>query len=116
MVADGRLTLVYDGECDFCTRMARWVQKRDARGRLDVRPNQEEGLVERVGLSREEVDRASWAVEPGGAKFEGAAGINRVWRELGGGWAALSWLYRVPPIRWVEDRYYGRVARKRAWW
>jgi predicted DCC family thiol-disulfide oxidoreductase YuxK len=116
MVADGRLTLVYDGECEFCTRLARWVQKKDARGRVDVRPNQEEGLVERVGLSREEVDRASWVVEDGRAKFEGAAGINRVWRELGGLWAVVGALYLVPPVRWVEDRYYARVARKRAWW
>jgi hypothetical protein len=28
----------------------------------------------------------------------------------------LAALYRVPPVRWVEDRYYARVARRRAWW
>jgi predicted DCC family thiol-disulfide oxidoreductase YuxK len=110
------VTLVYDGKCEFCTRSARWVERRDRRGRVLVRANQEAGLVESLGLTRGEVDRASWAVEPGGRKFEGAAGINRVLRELGGGWAVLSWLYRLRPIRWVEDRYYGRVARKRAWW
>jgi predicted DCC family thiol-disulfide oxidoreductase YuxK len=83
---------------------------------VDVRPNQEAGLIESLGLTREEVDRASWAVEEGGAKFEGAAGINRVLRELGGAWAVVGALYRVPPIGWVEDRYYGRVARRRALW
>jgi predicted DCC family thiol-disulfide oxidoreductase YuxK len=81
-----------------------------------VRPNHEPGLIEGLGLSRAEVERASWAVEPGEGKFEGAAGINRALRELGGGWAALASLYQVPPLRWVEDRYYARVARKRAWW
>ena len=115
-MADGRVTLVYDGECGFCTRMAWWVERHDRRGRVDVRPNQEEGLIERMGLSREEVDRAAWAVEPGGARFEGAAGINRMLRELGGGWAVVGSLYGIPPVRWVEDRYYGRVARRRAWW
>jgi predicted DCC family thiol-disulfide oxidoreductase YuxK len=115
-VADGRVTLVYDGECEFCTRLARWVQQRDRRGRISVRPNQEEGLIEGLGLSREEVDRAAWAVESGGRKFEGAAAINRVLSELGGGWAVVSRLYRVSLIGWVEDRYYARVARRRAWW
>ena len=110
------MTLVYDGECEFCRGLARWVRRKDAGARVDVRPNQEEGLVERVGLSREEVARAAWAVEPGGRKFEGAAAINRVLRELGGGWLLLGLLYVVPPVRWVEDRYYGRVARRRAWW
>jgi predicted DCC family thiol-disulfide oxidoreductase YuxK len=114
-VADDRLTLVYDAECDFCTRLARWVKDHDRRGRLVARPNQEPGLIESLGLTRAEVDRASWAVENGG-RFEGAAGINRVLRELGGGWRLLGSLYLVPPLGWVEDRYYKRVARRRRWW
>jgi predicted DCC family thiol-disulfide oxidoreductase YuxK len=39
-----------------------------------------------------------------------------VLRELGGGWALLGSLYLVPPVGWVEDRYYWRVARRRRWW
>ena len=57
-----------------------------------------------------------WAVEPGGGKFEGAAAISRVLRELGAGWALLGAFYLVPPVRWLEDAYYKRVARRRAWW
>jgi len=112
---DARLTLVYDGECDFCTRLARWVERHDRRGRVAARPNQDPGLIESLGLTPEEVDRASWAVESGG-RFEGAAGINRVLRELGGGWRVLGSLYLVAPIGWLEDRYYKRVARRRRWW
>ena len=110
------MTLVYDRECEFCTRLARWVERQDRRGRVSVRANQEAGLIETLGLTREEVGRAAWAVERGGRKFEGAAAINRVLRELAGGWSVLGSLYGVPPLRWVEDRYYSRVARRRAWW
>jgi predicted DCC family thiol-disulfide oxidoreductase YuxK len=115
-VAAERLTLVYDGECRFCTRTARWVERQDRRGRVSVRASQEAGFIESVGLTREEVARAAWAVEPGGRKFEGAAAINRVLAELGGAWSVVELLYRVPPLRWVEDRYYARVARRRALW
>ena len=94
----------------------RWVQRRDRAGRIDARSNQEEGLPERLGLSREEVDRAAWAVEATGRKFEGAAAINRVLHELGGVWAALGSPYVIPPVRRLEDVYYKRVARRRAWW
>jgi predicted DCC family thiol-disulfide oxidoreductase YuxK len=73
-------------------------------------------MAERLGLTREELDRGAWAVEPHGRKFEGAAAINRVLRELGGGWRMLGSLYLFPPIGWVQDRYYPRVARRRAWW
>ena len=80
-----------------------------------LRPNQEPGLIESLGLTREEVDRAAWAVEPGGRRLEGAAAINRGLRELGGAWAVLGSLYRLPPLAWVEDRYYDRVAKRRSW-
>ena len=115
-MADGRVTLVYDGECEFCTRLARWVERQDRRGRVSVRANQEAGLIESLGLTREEVGRAAWAVEASGRKFAGAAAINRVLRELGGGLELIGSLYQVAPVKWVEDRYYGRVARRRAWW
>jgi predicted DCC family thiol-disulfide oxidoreductase YuxK len=110
------LVLVYDGECDFCGRLARWVERRDRAHRVLVTPSQEPGLIEGLGLTSAEVGRAAWAVEPGGRRFEGAAAINRVMRELGGGWSLAASLYGVAPIRWVEDRYYGRVARRRRWW
>ena len=56
------------------------------------------------------------AEDPGGRTFTGAAAVNRVLRELGGFWRGLGSLYLVPPVAWVEDRYYSRVARRRAWW
>ena len=115
-MGDGRLTLLYDGECEFCTRLARWVERRDQRRRISVHPNQEPGLIESVGLTRAEVDRSVWAVEPGGRRFEAAGAVNRVLWELGGGWAILGWLYRLPVIKQAQDAYYQRVARRRAWW
>jgi len=56
------------------------------------------------------------AYEPGGQSFTAAAAVNRVLRELGGGWRLLGSLYLLPPLGWIEDRYYARVARRRAWW
>ena len=56
------------------------------------------------------------AEEAGGRVFTGAAAVNRVLRELGGGWRLLGSLYLVPPLGWLEDRYYSRVSTRRAWW
>jgi predicted DCC family thiol-disulfide oxidoreductase YuxK len=56
------------------------------------------------------------AEDAGGRTFTGAGAANRVLRELGGLWRVLGSLYLVPPVGWVEDRYYSRVARRRAWW
>jgi predicted DCC family thiol-disulfide oxidoreductase YuxK len=56
------------------------------------------------------------AEDAGGRTYTGAGAVNRVLRELGGGWGALGSLYLLPPVGWLEDRYYARVARRRAWW
>jgi predicted DCC family thiol-disulfide oxidoreductase YuxK len=110
------LVLVYDGECEFCSRLARWVEQHDREHRVVVRPSQESGVTDALGLTQEEVGRAAWAVEPGGRRFEGAAAINRLLRELGGAWRLAASLYAVAPLRSVEDAYYKRVARRRSWW
>ena len=56
------------------------------------------------------------AQEAAGRVFTGAAAVNRVLRDLGPGWRLVGALYLVPPLGWLEDRYYARVARRRAWW
>jgi predicted DCC family thiol-disulfide oxidoreductase YuxK len=70
----------------------------------------------RIRLVGEPDPPALRAEDAGGGSFTGAAAVNRVLRELGGGWRVLGALYLVPPVGWLEDRYYARVARRRAWW
>lgn len=76
--------------------------------------NQVPGVIERYGLTRADVDRAAWAIEPGGRRFEGAAAVNRVWRELGGGWSRLGGAYRIGLLAGVEDGVYAWFARNRS--
>jgi len=102
VVGDARLTLVYDSACDFWIRRARWVQRHDRERRIELVGRPDAPALE--------------AAEPGGQRFLGAAAVNRVMRELGGAWRLVGSMYLVPPIGWLEDRYYGRVARRRAWW
>ena len=108
-----RLWLVYDGTCGFCTRAARWVQARDNAGRIEVVHAQAAGVRQRFGLTPAETDRAAWTFDRIGRRWEGAAAMNRALRELGGPWPLVGALYAVPPIRWVENRVYGWVARNR---
>ena len=77
-------------------------------------PSQTPGLVQQFGLTRAQTDRELWAIEAGGGRFSGAAAVNRVLAELGGGWSWLAGLYRVGPLRWAEDRAYVWVAEHRS--
>jgi predicted DCC family thiol-disulfide oxidoreductase YuxK len=107
------LALLFDGRCGVCTRLARWVQRRERSGRLLVVANQETGVLARFGVSREEAARAAWAIDSKGRRFEGAAALNRVLTELGGGWLMLAALYGVPPLGAAENALYRWFARRR---
>ncbi|MBO9540760.1 DUF393 domain-containing protein [bacterium] len=116
-----RLILVYDGECGLCRDTVAWVRARDRAGRIQAVPFQEPGLLEELGLTREQAAREAWAIEPQGRRYAGAAAINRTFRALGGVWGCLALLYHVPPVRWGEDRLYRWVAEHRSaiprrWW
>ena len=112
-VGETRLTLLFDGTCGPCTRIAGWIRRADRRGRVRVEPNQLPGLLAANGLSRAEADRSAWAVEPGGDRFGGAASFNRVLTELGGGWAVLARGYRLPFIAALEEAAYRWIAVNR---
>jgi len=94
--------------------MARWVRRRDGAGRVRAIASQKPGVLERYGVTREEADRAAWTVDAEGRRLEGAAAINRVLQELGGAWAAVASLYRVPPVAATEEALYRWFAPRRS--
>jgi len=93
--------------------MARWVRRRDRAGRVLAIANQAKGVLARYGVTREEADRAAWTIDREG-RMEGAEAVNRVWRELGGGWAALARAHRLRPVAIVQDAVYRWFARNRS--
>lgn len=93
--------------------MARWVRRRDRAGRVLAVSNTEPGALERYAITRDEADRSAWAIDRLGRRFEGAAAINRVLGALGGPWRLAAGLYRVPPVKSLEDATYRWFARHR---
>ena len=109
----GPAILLFDGTCGICTRTAYWLRAHDPGRRILVRPNQMPGLIDRYGLSREQVDRSAWLIEADGTRHEGAAAVNRMGHIIGGRWAWLVAPYALPPVRWVEERLYRWIADNR---
>src|SRR5258708_29247861 len=90
--------------------MARWVRRRDRAGRVLAIANQKRGVLARYGITREEADRAAWVIGPDGVWSEGAAAVNRVWRDMGGGWSVLARAYRLGLLAAGEDAGYHGFA------
>src|SRR5450756_436558 len=94
--------------------MARWVRRRDQAGRVLAIANQERGVLARYGVTREEAGRAAWINDRDGRRSEGAAAMNLVMREIGGGWALVARAYGLRPPAIVEEAVYRWFARHRS--
>ena len=104
--------LFYDAECDFCTRIARWLAWPMKRRGLGVAPLQDGRVGALLGLSPEELLRAVRFLAPDGTLHSGSdaflALANEIW------WLRpLVWLSRVPGGKMLTGTGYGWVARKR---
>ena len=107
-----KATVIFDGSCDFCTRSARVLRWLDRRGRLTLIPFQKPGTPAAHGLTVADCERVAWTVTPDGRRFSGAAAINVACATAIG--TRLPWLlYRLPGIRWLQDRIYALIAHNR---
>ena len=107
-----RITVIFDGSCNFCTWTIQQLTWLDRHHRVQVLPFQGPGVLDRYGLSQAEAEAAAWAITPRGNRYSGAAAVNlTVSVALG---TRLPYLfYRLPGIRQAQDALYGLIARNR---
>lgn len=104
--------LFYDAECDFCTRIARFLARPMGRRRLGIVPLQDPRVSSLLGLSQEELLRAVRYLAPDATQYAGAEAFLVLARELW--WMhPLIWLSGIPGAKRLMHTAYGWVARHR---
>jgi predicted DCC family thiol-disulfide oxidoreductase YuxK len=97
--------IVYDADCGFCTRSARWV---------DDRPVAWQSLdLAAVGATRDQADQFVGWLEDGRISALGAPAIAAALRARGGWTRPLGRLIDLPGVRRLAARTYPVVARHR---
>lgn len=104
--------LLYDGECPFCLREVRWLQRRNRLGYLafeDISSPSFDPLP--LGVTREELLGVIHGVFPDGRLARKVEVFRQAYRAVGLGWliAPTGW----PVLRWVFDGLYSLFARYR---
>jgi len=93
---------------------AAWMVRLDWRDRLRAMPSQTPGLIEAIGLSRADVDRAAWAVLPDGRLRSGAGAVLAAADEiLMVGRPILATVGALPGVRRLIAAAYALVALNR---
>jgi predicted DCC family thiol-disulfide oxidoreductase YuxK len=111
-VSEWHFKLLYDGECPFCRREVRWLQRLNHHDHLafeDVTsPNFDPSTY---GTSREELLGVIHGVFPDGRIVRGVEAFRQAYRAIGLGWllAPTGW----PGLRWFFDAFYALFARHR---
>lgn len=104
-------TLVFDGDCAFCTRSAD-VARRVLPAGCAVVAWQFADLAA-LGVTAERAQTEVLWVDDDGTVSGGAAAVARALRAAGPPWAALGVLLSLPPVRWVAPVVYRLVAANR---
>ncbi|MXW57637.1 MAG: DUF393 domain-containing protein [Acidimicrobiia bacterium] len=104
-------TLIYDGDCGFCTATARWAERR-LNDDYRVVPSQQADLAA-VGLTQDDVDRSAWWIEPDGTRSDEHRCIAEALRAMRAPWPALGRLLTLGPISPLARGVYRLIAENR---
>lgn len=106
-------TVVFDGDCKVCTRLAGVLRQWDRRHELEVVSSQQPGVMARFPwIPPRAYAEALQMVAADGTTWQGAAAIEKLLDVLPRG-RLISWLFRLPFARTFADRFYRWFARNR---
>lgn len=106
-------TVVYDGTCKVCTRLAGVLRRWDRGHEIEVVPSQAPGVMARFPwIPAHAYVEALQMVGPGGRTWSGAAAIEQILDVLPKG-KLISWVFSIPFVRVLADRFYKWFARNR---
>ena len=105
--------LFFDAECEFCTRIARWLAPILERREMAVAPLQDRRVGALLGMTRDELLREIRVLFSDGRQFGGADAAIALAREIWWAWPVV-WLSKIPGMMDVLRSGYRKVAMHRS--
>lgn len=106
-------TVVFDGDCKVCTRLSKVLRQWDRTNQLEVVASQQAGVMARFPwIPAHAYAEALQMIAEDGTTWQGAAAIEKLLDVLPRG-RLVSWVFRIPFVRQLADRFYRWFARNR---
>ncbi len=103
--------MIWDGECGFCYRSAKYLHQRDKENLFHVCQYQSCPSPPMTEDLRRRCQREMYVVTEDGRELGGARGVLFLFQETG--WGAFAKLLALPPFIWILSAGYWLVARNR---
>ena len=109
-----RYTVIYDGHCKVCGRMVELLAKWDRKRELQIVPSQAPGVRARFPWipARSYAESVQVIRNRDGKTWQAAAAIEELLKVMPRG-RMISWLFKIPFVRPLADRFYRWFARNR---
>jgi predicted DCC family thiol-disulfide oxidoreductase YuxK len=109
-----RYTVVYDGHCKVCGRLVKLLTKWDRDKELEIIPSQTAGVHARFPWipPRAYVESVQVIRNSDGRTWQAAGALEELLNVLPKG-RLISWLFRIPFVRPLVDKFYRWFARNR---
>ena len=107
-------TVIYDGHCKVCGRMVKLLTRWDKKQILEIIPSQATGVHARFPWIPERAYTESVQVisNRDGKTWQAAAALEELLEIMPRG-LLISWLFKIPFVRPIVDRFYRWFARNR---
>lgn len=107
-------TVIYDGHCKVCGKMVKLLTKWDRHHDLEIIPSQSPGVQARFPWipPRAYVESVQVIRARDGKTWQAAAALEELLKVLPKG-RLISWLFKIPFVRPLVDRFYRWFARNR---
>ena len=108
-----RLALIYDADCRLCIAGSARLISLARPGSIERVGSSDPSLASRFPqISPEMIRQAMQLIGSDGRVYSGAAAVAQA-LSTRPAWRLVTWLYRVPGVRWAADAVYRWVARNR---
>ena len=109
-----RYTVIYDGNCKVCRRSVKLLTKWDRNHELEIIASQTPGVRERFPWipPRAYIESMQVIRTSDGKTWQAAAALEELVNVLPKG-RLISWLFKIPFVRPIVDRFYRWFARNR---
>lgn len=103
--------VLWDGDCDFCRRVAGWIGRKDREQSFELVQYQEAPSPPMTPALRKACEQALHVVTSEGAVLSGGRACLFILEGLG--WRALARFLALPPFVWGVEFFYRAVAANR---